>query len=242
MDELYFKIPFLDANYYTNYFLKEFIPNYDVESVFDSYRLAKFSLTKHSILLNDSGIQKLNNDLSAGGFPHIDYFMIFKHKSDQFPHIDGSVWSYDNPHIGINLPLCGYEQTRLIFYKELDNITSITEKTGKFVYDLSHLEEIGSVIGENEWGIINTNVYHRVANINPLMPRYTLSIRLKGNPSFNDLKEVILDGRSHILVPQKRFELSRISARASKARMATITSLGLKFWSKFLSWLKFWSG
>jgi hypothetical protein len=192
MDEFYFTIPFLDSNYYTNYFLKEFIPKYNSESIFNSHRLAQYGLTDSSIL-NDSGIKKLNDDLSAGGFPQIRYFMIFKHQSDQVAHIDGSLLPNDRPHVGVNLPLSGYSQTNLIFYRKLEGIIPVKEKTGQFVYDLSHLEEIGSVIGENEWGIVNTEVYHRVSNISTSMPRYTLSLRLVGNPSYADLKQIILN-------------------------------------------------
>ena len=118
--------------------------------------------------------------------------MIFKHTTDQAAHIDGSLLATESPYMGINLPLFGYENTALIFYKSLEGATPLKRKTGLFVHDLSQLVEIGSIPGANEWALVNTAVYHRVANVSARIPRYTLTLRLEGNPSYSKLRNTIL--------------------------------------------------
>jgi len=184
MQKCHQHFPEIDNVKWTEYFLKEFIPKYkffentsDVKSSYIEYHKKDFK--------SELEILKLSALLSSKlQFPPIDYFLIFRHVTmDQPIHADGmSVLR----NVSFNLPLLGYEGTKMCFYKEknLDKKPIISNAN---YFDANSVEFVSEFDGGNDWVLVNSAMPHNVVNMNPDNPRLTLCIRFVGNPTFDDL-------------------------------------------------------
>ena len=108
---------------------------------------------------------------------------IFKHLSDgQSIHIDGvQVPRYSS----LNLPLSGYEKTKMAFYKVINNIEPVISNAN--YYSKNDVEQIDEFKCKNEWVLVNSGIPHNIQHIDKNNPRVTLCIRFKSNPTLSDL-------------------------------------------------------
>lgn len=172
-------LPSLDTKLYTRYFLDTFIPerkfHENCTDFFIQYFRKDFS--------NNSVIMSLNNILQKKyKFPPIQYFSIIKHDSIQPVHHDGKEFTR---HVSLNLPLQGFESTKMIFYKIILDIPP--KKLREHQYLPGCVEPISELEGSNNWVLVNSGVPHSVINIDFNNPRITLCLRFVGNPTITQL-------------------------------------------------------
>jgi hypothetical protein len=173
-------IPDLEVERYTNYFLNDFIPSRDFENQVSNKKYIPYYVKD---FYKDSTISKLDFELqSKFNFPRIEYFFIFKHTIDQTIHTDGiKIPRYAS----LNLPLKGFESTKMLFYMQKNNVTpKINDAT---YYKPEQVYPVAELLGSNQWVLVDTSIPHNIANIDSNNPRYTVCIRFCTNPSFLEL-------------------------------------------------------
>lgn len=183
MQKYYQHFPEIDNIYWTNYFLKEFMPKHkffentsDTGSSYIEYHKKDFNNELEILKLNALLVNKLK-------FPPIDYFLIFRHVDmDQPIHADGREILR---HASFNLPIIGYEGTSMCFYKE-NNVLPPTISNANY-YEKENLTVVEKFKGGNEWVLVNSGVPHNIIDMNPAKPRVTLCIRFLNNPTFEQL-------------------------------------------------------
>ena len=174
-------LPELDSKLYTDYLLNEFIPSRN----FEGERQHRYIQYFRKEFVRDQTILQLEHTLKKlYKFPPIEYFSIFKHIANQPIHADGmNIPRYAS----LNLPLSGYESTKMLFYKKNSNVTPKIEDAN--YYSPSEVELVSELDGTNDWVLINSSVPHHVVNINPEFPRYTLCVRFFTNPTISFLSD-----------------------------------------------------
>lgn len=172
----------LEVDKYTNYFLNEFIPaNKFNQQITNTNRYVQYELPS---FFNNPVIKELEYILCTKyNFPSIQYFIIFKHLNDgQAIHIDGvQVPRYSS----LNLPLSGYEKTKMAFYKVINDIDPVISNAN--YYSKNDVEQIDEFKCKNEWVLVNSGIPHNIQHIDKNNPRVTLCIRFKSNPTLSDL-------------------------------------------------------
>ncbi len=182
MQNFYKHFSEIDNVYWTNYFLNEFIPKnfhfekrVNTESSYISYYRKDFidnlEILKFSSLLT----RKLK-------FPPIDYFSIFRHVKPQPIHADGKLALRN---ASFNLPLAGYEDTKMCFYNTRPG--TVPEVKDAFYFKNDDVSLVSELAGTNEWVLVNSGVPHNIVDINSNNPRLTVCVRFVGNPKFEDL-------------------------------------------------------
>jgi hypothetical protein len=189
-------LPDLDVETYTNYFLHTFMP----KNNFDERRKSSFYIqyfrkefyNDPKIMLLDCILQKKYN------FPPMEYFSIFKHDRHQPIHHDGlKIPRYAS----LNLPLQGFESTKMIFYKTLVN-TPLDISNANY-YLPENVEPVIELEGNNEWVLVNSSVPHNITNSNVTNPRITLCIRFMSNPTIDQLIEMAHKAGNNTLISNK---------------------------------------
>jgi hypothetical protein len=180
MQNLFKFLPDLDAVRYTEYFLNDFFIEHNSYKELEQQPYILFDGTK----FNKGLSKELNRYLMLTfKFPPLSNALVFKHFSDQPIHVDGTELVRN---ASLNLPLIGYENTRMIFYRSSIKTEDITP-TDAFYFPEDSLEYCGEFPGENNWVLINSSIPHQVINSQPENPRITICFRFRGNPSFEDL-------------------------------------------------------
>lgn len=174
-------IPDLEVEKYTNYFLNDFMPsrNFEVNlsNTLPYIQYFRKDFYQDTVLLElDSVLQIKFN------FPPIEYFSIFKHTGYQSIHVDGiKIPRYAS----LNLPLKGYESTKMMFYERNKDINPrITDAN---YYKLEDVHSVSELLGSNQWVLVDSSVPHNITNVDFDNPRYTLCIRFYGNPTIAHL-------------------------------------------------------
>jgi hypothetical protein len=183
MQKYHQHFPEIDNMYWTDYFLKEFIPKYKFfENTSDTG--SSYIEWYKKDFLNETEILKLSALLSSKlKFPPIEYFLIFRHVDmDQPIHADGRAVLR---HSSFNLPLTGYEGTSMCFYEQ-KTILPPTIKNANY-YEKDNLTLVEKFTGGNEWVLVNSAIPHNVINMDANNPRLTVCIRFEFNPTFEDL-------------------------------------------------------
>lgn len=180
------RLPYLNVKNYTNYFLHTFMPknNFDEKhkSLFYIQYFRKEFYKDSTIMLLDLTLQKKYN------FPPIEYFNIFKHERQQTIHHDG----IEIPrYASLNLPLQGFELTKMIFYKKL--VESPLNISNANYYLPENVEPVSELAGSNEWVLVNSSVPHNITNVDFNNPRITLCIRFISNPTYDFLVKNLTD-------------------------------------------------
>jgi hypothetical protein len=176
----------LDTESYTNYFLHTFMPknNFDEKSKSSFYiqYFRKEFYSDPNIMLLDYTLQKKYN------FPPMEYFSIFKHARQQPIHHDGlRIPRYAS----LNLPLQGFESTKMIFYKTLVNTPLYLTDANYYLPE--NVEPVIELEGSNEWVLVDSSVPHNITNVDYNNPRITLCIRFISNPTYDFLAKNITD-------------------------------------------------
>jgi hypothetical protein len=176
----------LEVEKYTNYFLNDFIPsrNFEVNPPNTSCHIQYFRKDFYQdpvILELDSVLRRKFN------FPPIEYFLIFRHTGCQGIHIDGiNIPRYTS----LNLPLKGYEPTKMIFYKQNKGITPrITDAN---YYDEKVVTKVAELLGSNQWVLVDSSIPHNIIDVDCNNPRYTLCLRFFGNPTMAQLVDKLI--------------------------------------------------
>jgi hypothetical protein len=183
MQKYYQHFPEIDNVYWTNYFLKEFIPKHKFfENTSDTG--SSYIQWYKKDFINELQILKLNSLLSSKlQFPPIEYFLIFRHNDmDQLIHADGGKILRNS---SFNLPLLGYNGTSMCFYEQ-KTILPPTIGNANY-YKTDNLTLVEKFTSGNEWVLVNSAVPHNVVGIDSNNPRLTVCIRFLGNPTFEDL-------------------------------------------------------
>jgi hypothetical protein len=182
MQNFYKHFPEIDNVYWTNYFLNEFIPEYKfVEQI--SNTGSAYTLYSKKDFSNNLEILKLSSLLTDKlKFPPIDYFSIFRHVIHQPIHADGIAVLRN---ASFNLPLAGFEGTKMCFYKTKTDI--LPKAKDAYYFKEDEVYPVGEFLGSNEWVLVNSAVPHNVVNVDYDNPRLTLCVRFVNNPKFEDL-------------------------------------------------------
>ena len=173
-------LPSLNTEPYTKYFLDTFIPKNEFNekkgiSLYVQYFKKEF-YTDPMIMLLDSTLQQKYN------FPPIEYFSIFKHGSPQPIHHDGiKIPRY----VSLNLPLSGFESTKMIFYKIIGNIFPTIKDANYYLPET--VEPVVELEGSNEWVLVDSSIPHNITNVDFNNPRFTLCIRFASNTTIDQL-------------------------------------------------------
>jgi len=182
MQQLFKHLPFLDTAEYTDYYLNKSLSRF-------SHQPPEMFYLRYDLPELNTGITKnLNEQLMENlGFPSIDYALVFKHRLPQPIHIDGHSFVRQS---SLNLPLIGYENTKMIFY----NLKSKDEPclhTDAFYFNEDSVEYNCELPGDNNWVLVNTSIPHRIINSDPQNPRITVCFRFKTNPTYEHLSNLI---------------------------------------------------
>ena len=184
MQNFYKRFPEIDNVYWTNYFLNEFFPKYKIfEQLSMSNTSSLYTMYLKKDFYKDLEILKLSSLLvSKLNFPSIEYFSIFKHRYAQTIHADGkSTLRYAS----FNLPLVGFEGTKMCFYNTKPNV--IPKVTDAYYFKEDDVCLATELEGKNEWTLVNSSIPHNIVNSDFNNPRITVCIRFNGNPKFEDL-------------------------------------------------------
>lgn len=179
-------IPNLEVEKYTNYFLNEFIPSRNFEanlsntSCYIQYFRKDF-YQDPVVLELDSVLRKKFN------FPPLEYFSIFRHVGNQSIHVDGiNILRYAS----LNLPLKGYESTKMMFYEQNKGIKpKITDAN---YYDEKVVTKVAELLGINQWVLVDSSIPHNITDVDFNNPRYTLCLRFSGNPTMSQLVDKLI--------------------------------------------------
>jgi hypothetical protein len=182
MQNFYKHFPEIDNVYWTNYFLNEFVPKYrvveqlsDTKSLYVMYSKKDFYKNLEILKLSSLLVKKLN-------FPPIEYFSIFKHTYFQSIHADGkSALRYAS----FNLPIKGFEGTKMCFYNTKPNI--VPKVTDAYYFKEEEVYLATELESSNEWTLVNSSIPHNIVNVDFNNPRITVCIRFVGNPKFKNL-------------------------------------------------------
>jgi hypothetical protein len=187
MNNFYLKIPSLDTKFYTDYFLNEYIPKYDI--------LGKLTTDKElyyrDFMLEEKyyAIEFLENTLKEEfKIPFkVDCVMLFYHTLFQHRiHIDKKNNTYR--YASLNLPLIGFENTKMIFYQLKNLNDTYNNVTDAFYFNNNDVTPVSELDGKNEWVLVNSGIPHNIiTTVNNPLPRITLCIRFKSNPKFEIL-------------------------------------------------------
>lgn len=196
--------PNLDSALVREFVVNNFIKNNAIDNTEHQYKTFGNNYVKkipEISSINDILMSKYN-------FPEIEYFVIFKLTHEQAIHVDGSLL----PRLSaLNLPVQGYENTRMNWYESSNDVlftsglplSSIEnlkfynlkkffkEKDIASYYNPSNLTKLASVVTDSSWILVNTGIPHNVSDIQPTVPRFTISLRFKHNPTIQELSELI---------------------------------------------------
>lgn len=182
MQKYYQRFPEIDNVYWTDYFLKEFIPKYKFH---EELKVSAYNYVQYNNKNLYPKIVELDNELQQKyKFPPIEYFLIFSHQAQNQPvHIDGT---QQYRHASLNLTVTGYQNTKMLFYTQ--NKPNIQSNVSNANYlDLKDLKLVNEFNGCNNWVMINSGVPHQAIGINLNETRTTVCLRFTGNPTFEDL-------------------------------------------------------
>lgn len=182
MQQYFQHFPKIDSVEWTEYFLKEFIPKYNF---FENLSKSGYNYVQYHDIHMDPAIAKLSSILTSKfNFPPIDYFLIFCHKTTtQAIHVDGT---YQPRYASLNLPINGYENTKMIFYKK-NNPSAKIAVTDANYFNKEDLTPVAEFDGANEWVLVNSGEPHQVIGIDTANPRITVCLRFIRNPTFEKL-------------------------------------------------------
>lgn len=186
MNDLFATLPEIDTKFYTSYFLDTFYTEENRKKYLLSpsvyIRLGKADL-------NTAPINELSNYLvSKFNFPEFSYALMFMHLRPHHPiHIDGHL---EVRYSTLNLPLAGYDNTKMVFYKMKPGATAPTKADATY-FGKDSVEYYGELEGKNEWVLANSSIPHHIVNVNPAIPRLTMCFRFEGNPKFEDLAALL---------------------------------------------------
>lgn len=170
-------IPELEVEKYTNYFLNEFIPSreWNGQTTYIQYFKKDFYM--------DPIIRKLDFELQIKfNFPPIEYFSIFKHKKEQDIHSDGT---HIPRYASLNLPLKGFESTKMVFYETTNNI--VPKITNANYFSEKDVSPVIELEGSNQWVLVDSSIPHNIVNVDCNNPRYTVCLRFFTNPTLSEL-------------------------------------------------------
>ena len=186
MNNYYKFIDIPNTNEYIDYFLNTFIKEHNfielvtkqVNKTYIEYPIDKY----HNPMTS-----KLNKELSEKyKFPPISHFILFYHTSDQAIHADGSLvprWC------SFNLPLIGWEGTRMNFYSPKPDVISKDRESRYYAEnDVIYQDHFDCT---NNWVLCHSGLPHKVCNMTTENPRITLVNRFHGNPTFKVLTTLV---------------------------------------------------
>ena len=173
-------LPSLNTEPYTNYLLDTFMPKHNFD---EQHKIQTIVHYFKKDFYNDTVIMELDRLLQQKyNFPPIEYFIIFKHESQQAIHHDGK----DIPrYASLNLPLKGFESTKMIFYKKIVDATPTISNANYYLPE--NVEPVIELAGSNEWVLVDSSVPHNITNVDFNNPRITLCIRFFSNPKYDFL-------------------------------------------------------
>jgi hypothetical protein len=174
------RLPSLNVEKYTDYFLNTFMPNNDFDEKLTSLRYVQYVRKE---FYNNPIIMSLEHILREKyNFPPIEYFIIFKHEGNQSIHHDG----LEIPrYTSLNLSLSGFESTKMIFYKTTVDTPLIISDANYYLPE--KVEPVIELEGNNEWVLVNSSIPHNITNIDFTNPKITLCIRFISNPTIDQL-------------------------------------------------------
>jgi len=186
MSNYYKFIDIVDTKPYAQHFLESFIKeNNFIELVTNQNNKTYIEYPTHRY--PDSLIVKLSSELTKKyKFPPISHFILFYHTVDQSIHADGSVvprWC------SFNLPLLGWENTKMNFYSVRPDAVSRNAESRYYKKDdVIHQDQFNCT---NDWVLVHSGLPHNVVNMTTENPRITLVNRFFGNPTFETLTTLI---------------------------------------------------
>lgn len=177
MHEYYKILDNLECDAIRNYLRNTFVPKY-VDTQIGDNRYVPFTVA----YMKDE-LKTFEESLLRYNFPKIAYFLVFVHYDEQPIHIDG--YTEEIRWASLNLPIEGYEGTKLNFYESNGDLAQ-TKSDARYMTDRSALTLVDT-LESDKWVIVNSGVPHNVVDVDPKQRRVTICFRFEGNPKFEDL-------------------------------------------------------
>ena len=163
-------------------------------SVMQSYNKENLYVV-HIDLPNDL-LEKFNSELSYYGLPNFLYAYSFKRKLEFLPihtstHIDYDIIRSSRINCSIVIPIEGCKNTKMYWFDGEREETIVKTKDGNSYIGLNWLGKATKIdqieICEGPM-LVNTTIPHSATSRIDKSYRTVLTIRLKGNPTFNEVK------------------------------------------------------
>lgn len=187
MNNFFLKIPSLETEEYTKYLLYDYIPK---GAILHRINNSKYNYFQDYFTSGKPSQMKKIEELLKDKFKipyNIQYLSIFYHQDNQAIHIDGRKNTVRNS--SLNLPLSGYQNTKMIFYKLKIPIQNLETDSDAFYFTQNNTVPVSELEGTNEWVLINTSIPHNVIRPPDSKPRITACIRFTSNPEFEILSK-----------------------------------------------------
>jgi hypothetical protein len=186
MSNYYKFIDILDTKEYIDYFLNDFIKEHNfIELITKQVNKTYIVYPIHEYY--NPLTAKLSRELTRKyKFPPISHFILFYHTGNQSIHADGSAVSR---WCSFNLPLIGWEGTRMNFYSAKPDVVSRNAESRYYHKDDVVYQDHFDCT--NNWVLVHSGLPHHVCGMTPEKPRITLVNRFFGNPTFETLTSLI---------------------------------------------------
>lgn len=149
------------------------------------------------IALPSNILEKFNSELNSYGLPNLRYAYAFKRRLHFTPihtntHIDYDITSDSIVNCSIVIPVEGCKNTKMFWFDGEREETIVKMQDGNSYVDLKWLGRVKKVdqieICDSPM-LVNTTVPHSATSSTDKSYRTVLTIRLEGNPSFNEVKD-----------------------------------------------------
>jgi len=141
-------------------------------------------------------LDKFNSELNSLGLPNLRYAYAFKRRLHFTPiythtHIDYDITSNAMVNCSIVIPVEGCKDTTMFWFDGEREETIVKMQDGNSYIDLQWLgsvKKLDQVEIYDSPMLVNTTVPHSATSRRDKSYRTVLTIRLEGNPSFNEVK------------------------------------------------------
>jgi len=141
-------------------------------------------------------LEKFNSELNSFGLPNLRYAYAFKRRLHFTPvhtntHIDYDITSDAIVNCSIVIPVEGCENTKMFWFDGEREETIIKMEDGNSYVDLKWLgsvKKLDQIEIYDSPMLVNTTVPHSATSSRDKSYRTVLTVRLEGNPSFNEVK------------------------------------------------------
>ena len=148
------------------------------------------------IALPNNILEKFNSELNSYGLPNLRHAYAFKRRLHFTPihtntHIDYDLPSNSRVNCSIVIPIEGCKDTKMFWFDGEREETIVQTEDGNSYIDLKWLgrvKKLDQIEIYDSPMLVNTTIPHSATSRTDKSYRTVLTIRLEGNPGFNEVK------------------------------------------------------